>query len=122
ALARRFQKIDVPEPSAAEAVEILKGLRPRYEQHHGVTYSDEALQAAVDLSVKYLTERHLPDKAIDLLDEAGAAERMRPEGERRTGIGPEILEEVVSRIARVPATSVKSDEGQLLGSLAGRLK
>src|SRR5205807_6241413 len=88
ALARRFQKIEVVEPSVEETVLILHGLRGRYEEHHGVKYSDEALRAAAELSAKYLNDRHLPDKAIDVIDEAGAAQRMRPENERPKLPGP----------------------------------
>jgi ATP-dependent Clp protease ATP-binding subunit ClpA len=122
ALARRFQKVDVPEPTPEETVEILRGLRAKYEEHHGVKYADASLQAAVDLSVKYLTERHLPDKAIDLIDEAGAAERLRDPALRVAEIMPAHLEIAVSRMARVPVTSVSADEGRQLGELEGRLK
>jgi ATP-dependent Clp protease ATP-binding subunit ClpA len=96
ALSRRFQKIDVLEPSDSEALEILKGLRPPYQIHHGVLYSDEALEAAVTLSSKHLKDLHLPDKAIDVLDEAGAAQKLLPESARVERIGPDVLEQIVS--------------------------
>jgi ATP-dependent Clp protease ATP-binding subunit ClpA len=122
ALARRFQKIEVLEPSRDEAVEILKGLKSRYEEHHGVTYSEPALEAAVDLSAKHLVDRHLPDKAIDVIDEAGALQRMKPENERVPVIGVPEIEQVVAKIARIPPRSVSSDDKSALKSLAPELK
>ena len=102
ALNRRFQKIDIVEPTVDEVVEILKGLRSRFEEHHGITYTDEALQAAAELSDKYINDRHMPDKAIDVIDEAGAATRLKPEGHRDTEVGVDQVEAVVARIARIP--------------------
>ncbi|MFL5424369.1 MAG: AAA family ATPase, partial [Myxococcales bacterium] len=122
ALARRFQKIEVLEPSRDEAVLILQGLKSRYEEHHGVTYSEPALEAAVDLSAKHLVDRHLPDKAIDVIDEAGALQRMKPENERVPVIGVPEIEQVVAKIARIPPRSVSSDDKSALRSLAPELK
>jgi ATP-dependent Clp protease ATP-binding subunit ClpA len=122
ALARRFQKIEVLEPSRDEAVQILQGLKSRYEEHHGVTYSEPALEAAVDLSSKHLVDRHLPDKAIDVIDEAGALQRMKPAAERVPLIGVAEIEQVVAKIARIPARSVSSDDKSALKSLAPELK
>src|SRR5712675_1974682 len=122
ALARRFQKIEVLEPSRDEAVQILQGLKSRYEEHHGVTYSDPALEAAVDLSTKHLVDRHLPDKAIDVIDEAGALQRMKPENERVPLIGVPEIEQVVAKIARIPPRSVSSDDKSALKSMAPDLK
>jgi len=122
ALARRFQKIEVLEPSRDEAVQILQGLKSRYEEHHGVTYSEPALEAAVDLSAKHLVDRHLPDKAIDVIDEAGALQRMKPENERVPLIGVPEIEQVVAKIARIPPRSVSSDDKTALKSLAPELK
>ena len=122
ALARRFQKIEVLEPSRDEAVQILQGLKSRYEEHHGVTYSEPALEAAVDLSAKHLVDRHLPDKAIDVIDEAGALQRMKPANERVPLIGIPEIEQVVAKIARIPPRSVSSDDKTALKSLAPELK
>ncbi|MGZ6070140.1 MAG: AAA family ATPase, partial [Myxococcaceae bacterium] len=122
ALARRFQKIEVLEPSRDEAVQILQGLKTRYEEHHGVTYSEPALEAAVDLSAKHLVDRHLPDKAIDVIDEAGALQRMKPENERVPLIGVPEIEQVVAKIARIPPRSVSSDDKSALKSMAPELK
>jgi ATP-dependent Clp protease ATP-binding subunit ClpA len=122
ALARRFQKIEVLEPSRDEAVLILQGLKSRYEEHHGVTYSEPALEAAVDLSAKHLVDRHLPDKAIDVIDEAGALQRMKPENERVPLIGVPEIEQVVAKIARIPPRSVSSDDKSALKSMAPELK
>ncbi|MBI9100214.1 MAG: AAA family ATPase, partial [Spirochaetaceae bacterium] len=120
ALVRRFQKIDIPEPTIAEALQILKGLRSVYEQHHGVMYSDEALQSAVDLSAQYLNERRLPDKAIDVIDEAGAWKRLFSEKNGNTLI-PEITEKdielVISKIAGIPEKSVSVSETDKLKKL-----
>ena len=122
ALARRFQKIEVLEPSRDEAVQILQGLKSRYEEHHGVTYSEPALEAAVDLSAKHLIDRYLPDKAIDVIDEAGALQRMKPQAERVSLIGVPEIEQVVAKIARIPPRSVSSDDKSALRSLAPELK
>src|SRR3989442_7530470 len=122
ALGRRFQKIEVLEPSRDEAVQILQGLKSRYEEHHGVTYSEPALEAAVDLSAKHLVDRHLPDKAIDVIDVAGALQRMKPENERGPGTGVPTTEQVVAKIAGIPPRSVSSDDKTALKSLAPELK
>lgn len=102
ALARRFQKIDVNEPSVDETVEILEGLKTRFEEHHQVSYTRPALRAAVELAAKYINDRHLPDKAIDVIDEAGAEARMRPKSERKQRIEVADVETIVSKIARIP--------------------
>jgi ATP-dependent Clp protease ATP-binding subunit ClpA len=122
ALARRFQKIEVLEPSRDEAVLILKGLRGRYEEHHSVKYTDPALEAAVDLSAKHLVDRHLPDKAIDVMDEAGALQRIQPEPNRKSEIGVPEIEQVVAKIARIPPRSVSADDKTALKSLGPDLK
>jgi ATP-dependent Clp protease ATP-binding subunit ClpA len=122
ALARRFQKIDVPEPSVAETIEILKGLRDRFEEHHAVRYSDAALEAAAELSARHINERHLPDKAIDVIDEAGASVRLLSEDERPEVIEVAQIEEVVARIARIPPKSVSASDRDLLRNLERDLK
>ena len=122
ALARRFQKIEVLEPSVEETILILKGLRGRYEEHHGVKYSEEALRSAAELAAKYLNDRQLPDKAIDVIDEAGAAQRMRPENERLPLLGIHEMEEVVARMARIPPKTVSTSDEQSLAELEPRLK
>jgi ATP-dependent Clp protease ATP-binding subunit ClpA len=122
ALSRRFQKIDVLEPSEAETLEILKGLRLHYEAHHGVQFTDEALEAAVALSSRHLQDLHLPDKAIDVLDEAGAAQKLLPDGERSQSIGPAQIEQIVAKMARVPVQSVSSDDKRALAELDAELK
>ena len=122
ALARRFQKIDIVEPTVGEAYEILKGLRPKYEAHHGVTYADDALQAAVDLSVKHIGDRLLPDKAIDVIDEAGARQQLLPEGERKANIDVEEVEAIVAKMARIPAKQVTATDKDVLQHLERNLK
>lgn len=122
ALARRFQKIDIVEPTVGETVEILHGLKTRYEQHHGVTYADDAIQAAVDLSVKHIGDRLLPDKAIDVIDEAGARQRLLPEGERKTLIDVEEVETIVAKMARIPAKQVSVSDKDVLQHLDRNLK
>jgi ATP-dependent Clp protease ATP-binding subunit ClpA len=122
ALARRFQKIEVLEPSRDETVLILQGLKSRYEEHHGVKFSAEALEAAVDLSTKHLVDRHLPDKAIDVIDEAGALQRIKPVAERVAIIGVPEIEQVIAKIARIPPRSVSTDDKTALKSLAPELK
>jgi ATP-dependent Clp protease ATP-binding subunit ClpA len=122
ALSRRFQKIDVLEPSEAETLEILKGLRSHYEQHHGVTYTDEALEAAVALSAKHLKDLHLPDKAIDVLDEAGAAQKLVPKEQRTGEITAAQVEQIVAKMARVPVQAVSSDDRLALATLSPELK
>jgi ATP-dependent Clp protease ATP-binding subunit ClpA len=121
-LSRRFQKIDVLEPSPAETLEILKGLRSHYEAHHGVRYTDEALESAVALSSKHLKDLHLPDKAIDVVDEAGAAAKLLPAPDRPEAIGPAEIERVVARMARVPVQSVSSDDRRALATLDTALR
>ena len=122
ALARRFQKIDIVEPTISETVEILRGLKQRYETHHGVTYADDALQAAVDLSVKHIGDRLLPDKAIDVIDEAGARQRLLPEAIRKTLIDTEEIETIVAKMARIPAKQVSSSDKDVLRNLERNLK
>ena len=122
ALSRRFQKIDVSEPSIADTVEILKGLKSRFESHHGIKYSSAALTSAVDLSVRFITDRHLPDKAIDVIDEAGAAQRILPKSKQKKIIGKQDIEEIVAKIARVPSTQVSSDDRNSLKNLDRDLK
>ncbi len=122
ALSRRFQKIDVSEPSIADTVEILKGLKSRFESHHGIKYSAAALTSAVDLSVRFITDRHLPDKAIDVIDEAGAAQRILPKSKQKKVIGKQDIEEIVAKIARVPSTQVSSDDRSALKNLDRDLK
>ncbi|MBC7990970.1 MAG: ATP-dependent Clp protease ATP-binding subunit ClpA [Luteimonas sp.] len=122
ALARRFQKIDIVEPTVGETVEILHGLKPRYEAHHGVTYADEAIQAAVDLSVKHIGDRLLPDKAIDVIDEAGARQRLMPPETRKTMIDIEEVETIVAKMARIPAKQVSASDKDVLEHLERNLK
>lgn len=122
ALARRFQKIDIVEPTVGEAFQILQGLKPKYEAHHGVTYADEALQAAVDLSVKHIGDRLLPDKAIDVIDEAGARQRLLPEDQRKALIDIEEIETIVAKMARIPAKQVTSSDKDVLQHLERNLK
>jgi len=122
ALARRFQKIDIVEPTVGETVEILQGLKPRYESHHGVTYADEALQAAVDLSVKHIGDRLLPDKAIDVIDEAGARQRLLPAASRKQLIDVEEIEAIVAKMARIPTKQVSASDKDVLAHLERNLK
>ncbi len=122
ALARRFQKIDVTEPSVAETIDILTGLKPKFEEHHGVTYSAEALKAAAELADRHINERHLPDKAIDVVDEAGARLRLRPAGERETQVEVRHIEDVVARMARIPAKTVSASDRDVLRNLERNLK
>jgi len=122
ALERRFQKIDVKEPSVAETIEILKGLAPRYAEHHGVTYDEGALEAAAELSFKHINDRHLPDKAIDVIDEAGAADSILPEERRRHVVGTHEVEVVVSKMARIPEKTVSVSAREQLERLAPELQ
>ncbi|MBB3888941.1 ATP-dependent Clp protease ATP-binding subunit ClpA [Xanthomonas campestris pv. campestris] len=122
ALARRFQKIDIVEPTVGETFEILQGLKPKYEAHHGVTYADDALQAAVDLSVKHIGDRLLPDKAIDVIDEAGARQRLLPEGQRKELIDIQEIETIVAKMARIPAKQVSATDKDVLQHLERNLK
>ncbi len=122
ALARRFQKIDVVEPSVEDTILILKGLKSRFEEHHNVTYSADALRVAAELSDRYITDRHLPDKAIDVIDEAGAKQRMATIALRKEEIDVAEIEDIVSKIARVPARSVSSNDIDKLANLEKNLK
>ncbi|WP_405238905.1 ATP-dependent Clp protease ATP-binding subunit ClpA [Lentisalinibacter orientalis] len=122
ALARRFQKIEVPEPTVEETVEILKGLRSRFEEHHGVRYATDALEAAAELSSRHINDRHLPDKAIDVIDEAGANLRLKPAAERGDTVTAEMVQNVVARMARIPPKSVSASDKDVLKNLERDLK
>ncbi|MBV8043235.1 ATP-dependent Clp protease ATP-binding subunit ClpA [Pluralibacter sp.] len=122
ALARRFQKIDITEPSVEETVQIINGLKPKYEAHHDVRYTAKAVRAAVELAVKYINDRHLPDKAIDVIDEAGARARLMPISRRKKTINVADIESVVARIARIPEKSVSQSDRDTLKNLGDRLK
>jgi ATP-dependent Clp protease ATP-binding subunit ClpA len=122
ALSRRFQKVDVVEPSVEQTIEILKGLKTRFEDHHNVKYALGALQAAAELSAKYINDRHLPDKAIDVIDEAGAAQRILPKSKQKKTITRNEVEEIVAKIARIPPASVSSDDRDKLKTLERDLK
>ena len=122
ALSRRFQKIDVVEPSVEETVEILKGLKTRFEAHHSVKYTANALSTAAELSARYINDRHLPDKAIDVIDEAGAAQRIAPKAKQKKVIGKGEIEEIIAKIARIPPKSVSSDDRSALANLDRDLK
>ncbi|MDR0247252.1 MAG: ATP-dependent Clp protease ATP-binding subunit ClpA [Burkholderiales bacterium] len=122
ALSRRFQKIDVPEPSIAETVAILKGLKSRFEAHHEIRYTSAAITGAAELSTRYINDRFLPDKAIDVIDEAGAAQKMLPKSRRKKQIGRAEIEEVVAKIARIPSRTISTDDRQVLRHLDRDLK
>ncbi len=122
ALARRFQKIDVPEPTVSEAVQILEGLKSRYESHHQVKYSSAALASAAELAHRHLTDRHLPDTAIDIIDEAGASQRLLPPSRRKKNIGVREIENIVASMARIPPKQVSSSDKEQLGKLEQHLK
>jgi ATP-dependent Clp protease ATP-binding subunit ClpA len=122
ALARRFQKIDVLEPSVGETVQILQGLQSRFEEHHGVRYADEAIQAAADLSARHINDRHLPDKAIDVIDEAGASLRLASPDPAKAVVGVELIEKIVAKMARIPPKSVSASDKDLLRNLERNLK
>jgi len=122
ALSRRFQKVDVVEPTVEQTVEILKGLKSRFEEHHNVKYAVAALQAAAELSAKYINDRHLPDKAIDVIDEAGAAQRILTVSKRKKTIGKGEVEEIVAKIARIPPANVSNDDRGKLKTLERDLK
>ncbi len=122
ALARRFQKIDVPEPTLEETVAILHGLKSRFEEHHGVKYDSDALEAAADLSFRYINDRRLPDKAIDVIDEAGAHLRLRPEDQRTERVTVEMVENIVAKMARITAKSVSASDRDVLRTLERDLK
>jgi ATP-dependent Clp protease ATP-binding subunit ClpA len=122
ALSRRFQKVDVPEPSVNETVAILRGLKTRFEDHHGVKYTAAALTTAAQLSARYINDRHLPDKAIDVIDEAGAAQRILPKSKQKRVITPREIEDIIAKIARIPPKSVSSDDRNSLKTLDRDLK
>jgi len=122
ALARRFQKIDVTEPSVQETIEILQGLKSRFEEHHAIKYADDALKAAAELAARHINERHLPDKAIDVVDEAGARLRLKPLAEREGTVEVRHIEDVVARMARIPAKSVSTSDREVLKNLERNLK
>jgi ATP-dependent Clp protease ATP-binding subunit ClpA len=122
ALSRRFQKIDVVEPTVEQTVQILRGLKSRFEEHHGIKYSSSALSAAAELSAKFINDRHLPDKAIDVIDEAGAAQRILPKSRQKKVVGKGEIEDIVAKIARIPPTSVSSDDRSKLQHLERDLR
>ena len=122
ALSRRFQKIDVLEPSTDDAYKILKGLKSRFEEHHGLRYTDQALRVATDLSARYITDRFLPDKAIDVIDEAGAFQQLQPPSRRKKVVGKHDVEAVVAKIARIPPKSVNRNDKEVLHKLESNLK
>ncbi|WP_027258085.1 ATP-dependent Clp protease ATP-binding subunit ClpA [Leisingera aquimarina] len=122
ALSRRFQKIDVNEPSVEDSIEILKGLKPYFEDHHGIKFTGDAIKTAVELSARYINDRKLPDKAIDVIDEAGAAQHLVIESKRRKTIGVKEIEAVVAKIARIPPKSVSKDDAEVLKDLEKSLK
>ncbi len=122
ALARRFQKIDIPEPSIDETIAILHGLRSRFEEHHGISYEDGALRAAAELAAKHINDRQLPDKAIDVIDEAGASLRLKPEGEREPSVTVVMIENIVAKMARIPPKSVSASDKDAMRTLERDLK
>ncbi len=122
ALSRRFQKVDVLEPTVEQTVEILKGLKSRFEEHHGVKFSNPAMHAAAELSAKFINDRHLPDKAIDVIDEAGAAQRILPASKRKKIISRNEIEDIIAKIARIPPASVSNDDRSKLKNLERDLK
>jgi ATP-dependent Clp protease ATP-binding subunit ClpA len=122
ALSRRFQKIDANEPSVADSVKILMGLKPYFEQHHDIRYTNDAIKAAVELSARYIHDRKLPDKAIDVIDEAGAAQHLLPDSRRRKTLGAKEIEAVVAKIARIPPKNVSKDDAEVLRDLEKTLK
>ena len=122
ALARRFQKIDVNEPSIPDSIKILMGLKPHFESHHDLRYTADAIKAAVELAARYINDRKLPDSAIDVIDEAGAAQHLLSDSKRRKTIGIKEIETVVSKIARIPAKSVSKNDAEVLRDLEKTLK
>jgi ATP-dependent Clp protease ATP-binding subunit ClpA len=122
ALSRRFQKIDVNEPSVSDSIKILMGLKPYFEEHHDLTYTKDAIKSAVELAARYIHDRKLPDKAIDVIDEAGAAQHLLPEGKKKKTITPKEIEAVVAKIARIPPKSVSKDDAETLRDLEKTLK
>ncbi|MCS0496669.1 ATP-dependent Clp protease ATP-binding subunit ClpA [Ancylobacter mangrovi] len=122
ALVRRFQKIDVPEPTVPDAIEILRGLKPYFEDYHRLRYTNDAIKAAVELSARYIHDRKLPDKAIDIIDESGAAQMLLPEGRRKKTIGVKEIEATIATIARIPPKTVSKDDTEILAGLETTLK
>jgi len=122
ALARRFQKIDVVEPTIPETIEILRGLKSRFEEHHGVPYTDDAIKAAAELASRHINDRHLPDKAIDVIDEAGAYCRLKPEAERPAKVDVDLIETIIARMARIPEKNVSASDRDALKTLERDLK
>ncbi len=122
ALSRRFQKVEVVEPTVAQTIQILRGLKSRFEEHHGIKYSSAAITSAAELAAKHITDRHLPDKAIDVIDEAGAAQRILPKSKQKKTIGKLEIEEVIAKIARIPPASVNADDRSKLATLERDLK
>ncbi|OED43464.1 ATP-dependent Clp protease ATP-binding subunit ClpA [Endozoicomonas sp. (ex Bugula neritina AB1)] len=122
ALARRFQKVDIVEPNVSDTYEILLGLKKKFEEHHDIEYQDTALKAAAELADRYINDRHMPDKAIDVIDEAGAYQRLQPEAERKKVIDIGDVENIVAKISRIPPKSVSSSDKELLGKLERNLK
>ncbi len=122
ALSRRFQKVDVVEPSIAETIEILKGLKSKFEEHHSIKYSASALTTAAELAAKYINDRHLPDKAIDVIDEAGAAQRILPKSKQKKVIGNKEIEDIIAKIARIPPKNISTDDRTALKTLDRDLK
>ena len=122
ALSRRFQKIDVVEPSIEETVAILRGLKSRFEAHHGIKYTVGALESAAELSARYINDRHLPDKAIDVIDEAGAAQRIQPKSKQKKVINKSEIEDIIAKIARIPLTQISNDDRSSLKNLDRDLK
>ena len=122
ALSRRFQKIDITEPNVDDTYQILKGLKSRFEDHYHIRYTDKALRAAAELSERYITDRFLPDKAIDVIDEAGAAQKLLPPSRRKKTIGATDVEQVVAKIARIPSAQVTSSDKEALRDLDKKLK
>ena len=122
ALARRFQKIDVTEPSIEETIKILQGLKSRFEEHHEVRYTHQSLRSAAELSERYITDRHLPDKAIDIIDEAGASQRLLPPSRRKKTIGVQDIESIVAKVARIPPKSVTTSHRDIMKNLERNLK
>lgn len=122
ALARRFQKVDVTEPSVSDTAKILQGLKPRYEEHHSVRFTQKALMAAAELSAKYINERHLPDKAIDVMDEAGASQQLLPQSKRKKTINVADIEQIIAKMARIPEKSVSASDKEVLKNLGRNLK
>ena len=122
ALSRRFQKVDVPEPSVEQTIEILKGLKSRFETHHSVKFSAAAITSAAELSARFINDRHLPDKAIDVLDEAGAAQRILPKSKQKKVVGKHEIEDIIAKIARIPARTVSHDDRNTLKTLERDLK